>query len=193
MSDDRYDFEDDDDFFVGEEADDLFGDMTEVETADRVALAGAKMTSLSPYQEALHILTEAMRRQELPTEMLQELANLIPSELFDIAPIESDFDMKKELAEQQALITSMRMNIMNPGGRGLKASVSISEAKSVLDSCRNFSETIRKNLESYVNLERIQALESAVLDTMNGYPEEFKRDFSKNLEKALLIHCKQTS
>lgn len=182
----------DDDFLVGEEADRVFSGTPEGEQVGKIALSGAKkVEGARPYEEAILILAEGLRRKELPQERLQDLANLIPTELFNIDPISEDFDMKQELAEQQALVKSMRLNIMNPGGRGLKTSVSIGEAKAVLDACRNFGETIRKNLESYVNLERLQALESAVLETVSGYPEDFKREFSKNLEKALIIHCKQ--
>lgn len=178
---------DDDDFLVGEEADELFADQPEAETAGSIVVAKGRPA----VEEAFTILAEALRRNQMPNDLMQELANLIPTELFDIAPIEADFDMKQELAEQQALVTSMRKGIMNPGGKGLKANVSISEAKATMDACRQFSETIRKNLESYVNLERIQALESAVLETVNGYPEDFKREFCVNLKKALDFHCKQ--
>lgn len=182
---------DDDDFLVGNEADSAFEGRSEIEQAGAILLSGAKKVAGSaPISESIQILEEALRRQELPREQLQDLANLIPTELFDIAPIDANFDMKQELAEQQALVKSMRLNIMNPGGQGLKSSVSISEAKSVLDACNRFAETIRKNLESYVNLERIQALESALLETVSGYPEDFKREFTKNLKKALEFHCK---
>ena len=184
---------DDDDFLVGEEADGLFKEDTGHRAASKVALSSAKAGNANPYLEAITILEEGLRLGEVKDESLQELANLIPTTLFDIEPITQEFDMKQELAEQQALVTSMRMSIMNPGGKGLRKGVSVSESKSVLDACRNFSETIRKNLESFVNLGRIQALESAVLESISGESEEFKRTFKANLEKALAVHCRNNN
>lgn len=198
------DYEDDDEFLTGEEADALFNkpehetDERNPNLADqRIKLANAQSVaeqypdSQSPFKDALDILAEGIRSKLLTMEELQLLANMLPPELFATDAVTAEFDVMGELAQQRNLVNSLRLAIMNPGGKGLRAEVSISEAKSVMDTCRQFGETIRKNMERVNNISRVQALEAAILETMADKPEEFKRDFIKQLERQLKVYCQE--
>ncbi|CAL9974982.1 hypothetical protein VPHK449_0004 [Vibrio phage K449] len=196
-------FEDDDDFLTGEEADAYFSGSSSSEeeanpdlAAQRLKLEHARSTAEqfpddhSPFKDAIDILSEGIRSRQITNEELQDLANLLPPELFQVDSIDAEFDIMEELGQQRNLVNSLRLAIMNPGGKGLRKDVAISEAKSVMDTCRQFGETIRKNMERVNNISRVQALEAAILETMVDYPEEFKREFTKHLEHQLKIYCK---
>lgn len=197
-------FDDDDEFLTGDEADALFN-KPEHETdernpnlaSQRIKLANAQSVaeqypdSQSPFKDALDILSEGIRARLLSTEELQELANMLPPELFVTEAVTAEFDVMDELAQQRNLVNSLRLAIMNPGGKGLRSEVSISEAKSVMDTCRQFGETIRKNMERVNNISRVQALEAAILETMADYPDDFKREFTAQLERQLKVYCQE--
>lgn len=195
--------DDDDDFLTGDEADSYFADPTSAAdqenpdlAAQRLKLEHARSVSSqhpdghSPFKDAIDILSEGLRSRAISNEELQELANLLPPELLQVDSIDAEFDIMEELGQQRNLVNSLRLAIMNPGGKGLRKEVAISEAKSVMDTCRQFGETIRKNMERVNNISRVQALEAAILETMVDYPEDFKRDFTKQLERQLKIYCK---
>lgn len=197
---------DDDDFLTGDEADSYFADPTSAAdqenpdlAAQRLKLEHARSVSSqhpdghSPFKDAIDILSEGLRSRAISNEELQELANLLPPELLQVDSIDAEFDIMEELGQQRNLVNSLRLAIMNPGGKGLRKEVAISEAKSVMDTCRQFGETIRKNMERVNNISRVQALEAAILETMVDYPEDFKRDFTKQLERQLKIYCKDKS
>lgn len=202
---------DEDDFLTGDEADGLFQelskteeerieDMTE-EQSLKVVNARAKLImaqdnvrsnpgSTSPFVDAIDIISEGLKSKQLDTHELQTLVDLLPAELLQVDAIDTDFDMMDELGAQRNLVNALRLRVMNPSGRGIRDTISVSEAKSVLDACRNFGEVIRKNMESVVNLRRVQALEAAIMETVAGHGEEFKRDFVKELEKQCKVYCK---
>lgn len=176
---------DDDEFLTGDRADQILSHLGQT----RIAAATASSKD-SPWLNAIAVLEESVREGTLPPKYIEKLVDVIPSEYFESVSVDADFDMGAELGAQRNLVNALRNKVMSAGGRGLHQGVSISEAKSVMDSCRQFGEVIRKNMESVNNLSRVQALEAAILVTVNDYPEEFRRDFLANLEKQLLIHCK---
>lgn len=190
---------DDDEFLTGPEADEFFtqGEESNEIAEQRIKLANAQSIaeqcpdSPSPFKDALDILSEGIRSKRLTNEELQVLANMLPPELFATESVTADFDVMDELAQQRNLVNSLRLQIMNPGGRGIREGISISEAKSVMDTCRQFGETIRKNMERVNNISRVQALEAAILETIGGYPEDFKREFTQELEKQLKVYCQE--
>lgn len=173
----------DEDFLTGDNADAVL-----LAIGQQAQPIESKITELD---HAVELIEQAFEDKKITQEQTEKLADLIPPELFNVESIGTDFDMRAELAMQQRMIHALRQTVMTGTGK-LKKDVSIAEAKSVLDSCRNFGEMIRKNMESVVNLERIQALEAAVLATVNGYPEDFKREYLANLEKQLAIFCKES-
>lgn len=170
--------DDEDDFLTGDEADDILNALGQQRAEND--------TNLMPMIEKLEV---AFQRETIKPEEVEALIQIIPGEYFQMAEVGTDFDMKKELSMQLVMVNALRSKVMTVTGT-LDKRVSISEAKSVLDSCRQTGEVIRKNMESVVNLNRIQALEAAVLATVNGHPEEFKREFLASLERQLAVFCK---
>lgn len=170
--------DDEDDFLTGDEADDILNALGQ-QRADND-------TNLMPLIEKLEV---AFQRETITPDEVEALIQIIPSEYFQMEEVGTDFDMMQELGMQLRMVNALRGKVMTGTGQ-LNKKVSISEAKSVLDSCRQTGEVIRKNMESVVNLNRIQALEAAVLATVNGHPEEFKREFLASLEKQLAVFCK---
>lgn len=171
------DFEDDD-FLTGNDADSILN-----------ALGQQKADSETDVMALIDKLEVAFQRETITPEEVDALTQIIPSEYFKMDEVGTDFDMKNELGMQLRMVNALRSKVITGTGQ-LKKEVSISEAKSVLDSCRQTGEVIRKNMESVVNLNRIQALEAAVLATVNGHPEEFKREFLASLEKQLAFYCR---
>lgn len=204
-------YDDDDDFLTGDDADQLFNDLSKTkeeqdadlteEQATKAMNARAKLVmaqdnvrsatdGVSPFLDAIDIIGEGLKSKLLQPEELQTLVDLLPPEILQVDSINTDFDMMEELGLQRNLVNALRLQVMNPSGRGIRSGISVSEAKSVLDACRNFGEVIRKNMESVVNLRRVQALEAAVMEVVSGHGEEFKRDFVAELEKQCKIYCK---
>lgn len=205
------DYDDEDDFLTGDEADGLFQelskspeekeqDLTEEQSAKAVN-ARAKLVmaqgsvrtasnGTSPFHDAIDIIGEGLKSKLLKPEELQTLVDLLPPEILQADALNTDFDMMEELGAQRNLVNALRLQVMNPSGRGIRSGISVSEAKSVLDACRNFGEVIRKNMESVVNLRRVQALEAAIMETVSDHGEEFKREFVAELEKQCKIYCK---
>lgn len=204
-------YDEDDDFLTGEDADHLFEelskspeekaeDLTE-EQSIKAANARAKLVmaqdnvrsasnGTSPFMDAIDILSEGLKSKMLQPMELQNLVDLLPPEILQVDSINTDFDMMEELGQQRNLVNALRLQVMNPSGRGIRDGISVSEAKSVLDACRNFGEVIRKNMESVVNLRRVQALEAAIMEVVGDHGEEFKRQFVAELEKQCKIYCK---
>ncbi|AHI61274.1 hypothetical protein vBVpaS1601_9 [Vibrio phage vB_VpaS_1601] len=204
-------YDDDDDFLTGDDADHLFHelskspeeqaeDLTEEQTTKAVN-ARAKLVmaqdnvrsasnGTSPFLDAIDIISEGLKSKLLQPAELQTLVDLLPPEILQVDAVDTDFDMMEELGLQRNLVNALRLQVMNPSGRGIRSGISVSEAKSVLDACRNFGEVIRKNMESVVNLRRIQALEAAIMEVTSGHGEDFKREFVAELEKQCKIYCR---
>ncbi len=181
----------DDDFLTGDSVDSML-ELTGApkETLKLRNIQEEVKSNPSIFLNALEILAEGVRSKQIDKAELQKLANLLPPDLFYIDKVDTDFDIKEELGQQMSMVASMRLAVLNPGGRGLREGVSIGDAKAVMESCRAFSETIRKNMERFNNISRVQALEAAVLETISSYQEDFKREFLKNLEESLKVYCK---
>lgn len=182
-------FSDEDEFLTGDEADSWL-DTPEVSGDVKLKVENAKSSSATPWLDAIAILEEGIREGSIPEAEIIALTEVIPAQYFTTEAMDAEFDMMAELGAQRNLVNALRSKVMLAGGRGLAKDVTVSEAKSVMDSCRQFGEVIRKNMENVVNLDRIQALESSIMLTVNDYPEDFRREFLKNLEKQLQVHCK---
>lgn len=181
----------DDDFLTGDSVDSILSSAGKAEETLKMNHIHEEVSgNPSMYLNALDIIAEGIRSKQIAHEDLQRLANILPPDLFHIDKIDSDFDIKEELGQQMNMVSSMRLAVLNPGGRGLRQGVSISDAKAVMEACRQFGETIRKNMERVNNIGRVQALEAAILESLSSYGEDFKREFVKNLESSLRVYCK---
>ena len=175
-------FDDDEDFLSGDESDQALAAL-----ASRVSPISRSV--VSSVDAMIDTLDVGFTDQLFTEEQIDRIVNTIPAEFLAVDDVGADFDLLKEVALQVKMVNALRNRIMTGGG--LKKDVSIAEAKSVLDSCRQTNEVVRKNMESLVNLNRIQALEAAVIQTVRSELNEVQiAEFLVSLEKNLAIFCK---
>jgi hypothetical protein len=165
----------DDDFLVGTRADDMFN-----------AILATASNSLDVHITAIE---QASGNGKLTQEDLVRLVELIPTDMFSVDAVGADFDMQNELGMQHRLVNAMRNQVLTGLGT-IRKDVSLQEAKQVLDSCRAFGEVIHKNMKSVVNLKRLQALESAILEAVSGSALVDKQVFLDSLERHIELYCK---
>lgn len=177
-------FDFDDDFLTGAETDIVLSKSGD----EKLALAAVE--DAQHWEMAIQAITTALEKDALPKPVIEKLLELIPSEYFHKDDINADFDMDAFLQQDMQLVRALRDKVLVGGGSKLRHNVSISEAKSVMDTCRQFGNEIRKNIESLNDIRRVQALESAVLETINGKDEKFRKEFLVNFEESLKRYCK---
>ena len=99
----------------------------------------------------------------------------VPEESYD-----STFDMEKEVTEVLRSVKLLRKSILNANGTGLKAGVTVSEAKDVISMSNTMINTLMKSHEKIVNMARYRAVEQATIDTLRDLESDAK--FLEDLE-----------
>lgn len=98
------------------------------------------------------------------------------------------FDLSEELGCQLSLVRGLRKEIFHPDGT-LKDEYGIDAAKQVLTASRDLSKILQTSHGELVNYRRIQAIETAFLDTIADMPQKTQEKYANLLE----IYLEQSS
>lgn len=107
------------------------------------------------------------------------LLNALPDSVTK-SSYDETFDLTEELGCQLSLVRGLRKEIFHPDG-SLKEEYGIDAAKQVLTASRDLTKILQSSHEELVNYRRIQAIETAFLDTLDEMPQEARERYSNLL------------
>lgn len=122
--------------------------------------------------QAFNQIVDLAKRKQIPQKKVRELMLALAiyetgegedgeSEVYD-----ETFDMEKEVAEIIQSVRMLRRSIRSPNGKGLKAGVTVAEAKDVISMSNTMVNTLMKSHEKIVNMARYRAVEQATVDIL---------------------------
>lgn len=90
------------------------------------------------------------------------------------------FDLSEEISCQIELVRGLRKEVFNPDGT-LKEEYGIDSAKHILTASRDLTKMLQSSHAELVNYKRIQAIETAFLDTIAEMPKEAQEKYAELL------------
>ena len=127
-------------------------------------------------------LITLLELDEVPHDLLPSLADAVSV----VAPdnFDEEFDLREELSTQLKMVRAVRNSILNSAGQ-IREDTTVSEVKSVLDASMKLAQMLTKANKEIVNIERIQAVEAAFLETIADLDEARQKEFVAILEKRM--------
>lgn len=121
--------------------------------------------------QAFNYVLDLLKRKQIPPKKLRELMIAISSQEEELDPSDEEaydetFDMEREVAEVLRSVKILRKSILTPSGRGLRAGVTVAEAKDVISMSNSMINTLMKSHEKIVNMARYRAVEQATVDVL---------------------------
>lgn len=131
--------------------------------------------------------------------ILRKADRLSPSQVHDLMTIlthysddsdsfqyGADFDLKEEITAQIRAVRALRGKVLLPSGQ-LHPDIEPREAKEIITTGSTLISTLMKYHEQIVNMDRQQAVETAIIDTVKllnqKYQEIFFDKMKENLER----------
>jgi len=139
--------------------------------------------SVSALGLAFDTVVQAIKRDAIPEYELVKILDVLPIQA-DTQEFDSEFDLSQELTNQLKALQSIRDRIFSSDGR-IKEGSSVKEAKDFMSSSGSLLQMLQKSRSELINIDRMQAIEEATIDTMRELGEDVIDDFSARLKEKL--------
>lgn len=131
-------------------------------------------------------IVRLLRENKLSKELINKLCAALPLELMQ-EDYSENFNLRDELSCQIQVVRGLRKEIFYANG-ALKPEYGVDDASRVLNASRDLLKLLQSQHEELVNYERIQAIETAFLDTIAGMPLQEQERYRDSLALYLEQH-----
>ncbi len=139
--------------------------------------------AVSALGTAFETVVTAIQGHFIPDYELRKLLDVLPAQE-DSQEFGADFDMSQELTNQLQALQAVRNKIFSSDGR-LAEGQTIKEAKDFMSSSATLLQLLQKSKSEFINIERLQAIEEATIDTIKELGEDKTKLFLNNLKDRL--------
>lgn len=146
------------------------------------------MDSHAPFEfsalgTAFNTVMTAVEQKKIPDYELRKLLDVLPNRQ-DTQDFGANFDLAEEITFQLQALTAVRENIFSQDGR-IRDGKTIKDAKEFLTSSTSLLQLLQKSRNELINADRMQAMEEAIIETLNEQTDEIKEAFMSKFESRL--------
>jgi len=139
--------------------------------------------AISALGTAFETVVVAVREGFIPDYEMRKLLDVLPAQE-SAQEFGADFDMSAELSNQLNALQAVRNKIFSVDGR-LADGQTIKDAKDFMSSSSALLQLLHKSKAELINIERLQAVEEATIETIKELGEDKTKLFLKNLHERL--------
>lgn len=144
--------------------------------------------SLAPFTvsalgTAFETVVTAIKDELIPSYELRKILDVLPAQE-SVQGFDANFDMGKEITNQLQALQAVRNKIFSSDGR-IKEGQTVKDAKDFMASSASLLQLLQKSKSELINLERLQAIEEAVIDALKELGDDATELFLKKLEERL--------
>lgn len=120
---------------------------------------------------------------EIDSETMNNLAIAVDNSR-EVNIEDEDFSVRDELIIQMKIVKAVRSTILSPSGQ-LNKNTTINEVKSIMSSSMALLKEIKEANKDLLSMDRIKAMETSFLETVQRFPEPEQKEFVNLLERRM--------
>jgi len=139
--------------------------------------------SVSALGLAFNTVVDAIKRDAIPNYELVKILDVLPVQE-STQEFDAEFDLAEEISGQLRTLKTIKNSIFSTDGR-IKEGSSVKEAKDFMASSSQLLQMLQKAKAELINIDRMQAIEEATIETLRDLDENIIEEFGRILKEKL--------